>query len=260
MKEFVRLLFSENNSSLQIGLFDVWHFLYLFVILGGAISLSFIFHGKSKEARDKLLKVMAYLTIGFYIADFFIMPLSDSYNGIGIDKLPFHICTLMGVMVPFAQFNKRFAPIKKVIVILSIASSLMWMCYPGSALGGEPPFSYIIFQTFMFHGFLFTWGVLSLTIGEVKLEIGKIWQELCGIIVILLWSGLGNNIYDNQNWFFTKESIFDFLPDNVMPPVVVFCVFGVCLIIYGAYYLVHAVAKHVAATQKHSNTFVFGGK
>ena len=243
MKEFVAKLFSENNSNLQINLFDGWHFLYLFIIFGGTILLTLLFHRKSKETRDKLLRVMAYLTIGIYIADFFIMPLSDSYNGIGIDKLPFHICTLMGVMVPFAQFNEKFAKIKAPIVTLSITSSLMWMCYPGSALGGEPPFSYIIFQTFMFHGFLFCWGALSLTIGNVKLEIGKIWKELCGIIIILLWSGLGNAIYDNQNWFFTKHSIFAFLSDGVMPPVVVICVFGVCLAIYGIYYAISAIIK-----------------
>lgn len=253
MKEFVAKLFSENNSTQQINLFDGWHFLYLFIIFGGTLLLTLLFHGRSDKTREKLLKIMAYLTIGIYVADFFIMPLSDSYNGIGIDKLPFHICTLMGVMVPFAQFNKKFAPVKSAIVTLSITSSLMWMCYPGSALGGQPPFSYIIFQTFMFHGFLFCWGVLNLSLGEVKLEIGKIWKELCGIIIILLWSGLGNNIYDNQNWFFTKESIFDFLPDNVMPPVVVLCVFGVCLAIYGLYYLISAVAEHAKKANIHLN-------
>ena len=63
------------------------------------------------------------------------------------------------------------------------------------------------------------------------------------IIIILLWSGLGNAIYDNQNWFFTKHSIFAFLSDGVMPPVVVICVFGVCLAIYGIYYAISAIIK-----------------
>ena len=244
MKEFFAGLFSEHNSTNKIGLFDEWHFLYLFIIFGGAILLSVIFHDKSDKAKDKLLRIMAVVTIGFYIADFFIMPLSDSYNRISIDKLPFHICTFMSVLVPFAQFNKRFAKIKTPIVTLSIASSLMWMCYPGSALGGQPPFCYIIFQTFMFHGFLFTWGVLNLSLGEVKLNIKKIWMELCGILIILVWSMFGNAIYNDQNWFFTKHSIFEFIPDDIMPPVVVFCVFGTCIVIYGAYYAICAIARH----------------
>ena len=170
------------------------------------------------------------------------MPLSDSYSGISIDKLPFHICTFMGVLVPFAQFNKAFAKIKAPIVTLSIAATLMWMCYPGSALGGQPPFCYLIFQTFMYHGLLFNWGVLNLSLGVVKLDIKKIWMEFCGILIILVWSMFGNAIYNDQNWFFTKHSIFEFIPDEIMPPVVVFCVFGTCLVVYGAYYLISAIA------------------
>lgn len=41
-----------------------------------------------------------------------LMPLSDTYNGISVYKLPFNICIIMAVFVPFAQFNKRFASIK----------------------------------------------------------------------------------------------------------------------------------------------------
>lgn len=251
MKEFFAELFSEHNSTNKIGLFDEWHFLYLFIIFGSVILLSIIFRSKDENAKTKLLKIMAGLTIGLYIADFFIMPLSDSYNGISIDKLPFHICTFMSVLVPFAQYNPKFARIKPAIVSLSIAASLMWMCYPGSALGGQPPFCYIIFQTFMFHGFLFTWGVLNLSLGAVRLDFRKIWMEFCGILIILVWSMFGNAIYNDQNWFFTKYSIFEFIPDNIMPPVVIFCVFGTCIVVYGAYYALCALAKHHREVGEH---------
>ena len=241
MKAFVSWLFSQNNSDLTIGLFDIWHFLYLFVIFGGTALLSVLVKDKAKQ--EKTLRLFAYLTIGIYIADFFIMPLSDSYNGIGIDKLPYHVCTFMSVLAAFAQFNPRFKPMKSAIVSLSVTSALMWMCYPGSALGGQPPFCYIIFQTFMFHGLLFCWGVLNLSYGEVKLEFKKIWKEFCIIMVILVWAAFGNAVYENQNWFFIKESIFAFLPNNVLVPVVVFCVFGSCVVVYGAYYGIRAIAK-----------------
>ena len=243
MKDFVTYLFSENNSELAIGLFDVWHFLYLFVIFGGSVLLALLFKSKSDSSKQKLLRAMAYVVIGFYIADFFIMPLSDSYNGISYDKLPFHICTLTGVFVPFAQFNEKFKRIKTVVVSFAIASSLMWMCYPGSALGGQPPFSYVIFQTFMYHGVLFCWGFLNLALGVVELDIRKIWKELCAILVIMAWAAFGNAIYDNENWFFINESIFPFLTDEIMPPVVVFCVFGTCFVVYMAYYAIRAIIK-----------------
>ena len=247
MKEFFAWLFSQNNSSLSIGLFDIWHFTYLFVVLGGTAALSFIFNKRSEEAKDRVIRLFAYLTIGLYVADFFIMPLSDSYNGISTYKLPFNICTIMAVLVPFVQFNKRFERIKTVVVTLSVTSSLMWMCYPGSALGGQPPFCYVVFQTFMYHGFLFCWGVLNLSLGRVTLKLKNIWNELCGILMILVWAAFGNTVYGGgQNWFFIESSIFPFLTDEIMPPVVVFCVFGSCFVVYCAYYAIRGIARRVA--------------
>lgn len=74
MKEFFAWLFSEHNSSLKIGLFDGWHFLYLFIVFGGTLALSLI--GQKRPERQVLLsKIMAYLTVGLYVIDFFIMPL-----------------------------------------------------------------------------------------------------------------------------------------------------------------------------------------
>ena len=244
LREIVTYLFSQNHSKYRIDLFDPWHFLYLFIVFGGAILLALLWRNKSEESKDKLIRLMAVMTIGLYIVDFFCMPLSDSYNGISQDKLPFHICTLMGVCVPFVQFNKKLAPIKDVIVSLSVTSSVMWMCYPGSALGGQPPFCYQTFQTFMFHGVLYTWGFLNLALGAVTLEFRRIWRDFVGVLVILVWAAFGNAIYPNeQNWFFIHSSIFDFLPDDVMPPVVVFCVCGSCFLVHCIYYAVRAVIR-----------------
>ena len=247
MKDFFAWLFSEKTSSLKIGLFDQWHFLYLFIIFGGTLLLALLFRNKDEFKKEKVLRLFAYLTFGLYVADFFIMPLSDSYSGISVYKLPFNICTMMAVFVPFVQFNKRFKPIKSVVVVLSVASSLMWMCYPGSALGGQPPFCYLIFQTCVYHGLLFCWAALNLAYGEVKLDIRKIWKDFIGILVILVWAAFGNTVYDgNHNWFFIEKSIFPFLKDEIMPFAVVGAVFAVCLVIYGIYYALGALTKKKA--------------
>lgn len=242
MKAFFAWLFSENNSALNIHLFDAWHFLYLSIIFGGTALLAALV--KEEKNRNRVLRTMAYLTVGLYLVDFLIMPLSDSYNGISAYKLPFNICTILAVLVPFVQFNPKFSRIKGPVVTLSIAAPLMWMCYPGTALGGQPPFCYIIFQTFMYHGFLFCWGVLNIAYGEVKPKIRKIWQEFCGILMILVWAHFGNTVYDRgYNWFFIETSIFSFLPDRIMPLAVVGSVFGVCLVIYGLYYLIRRIIR-----------------
>ena len=243
MKDFFAWLFSQNNSDLQITLFDLWHFTYLFITVGMAIFFPLFFKNRSERAKDTVIKVFAYLVIGFYVADFFIMPLSDSYSGISTYKLPFNICTLMAVLVPFVEFNKKFAPIKDVVITLSITSSLMWMCYPGTALGGQPPFSYVIVQTFMYHAFLFCWGVFNLSFGRVTLSFKRIWHEAVAILIILCWAAFGNTVYGGgMNWFFIESSIFPFLPDEVMPVVVVFCVFGSCFLVYCGYYAIRAIS------------------
>ncbi len=243
MKAFFAWLFSEHNSSLAIDLFDKWHFLYLFITFGGTLALALLGR-KSPQKQKRLQRLMAYLTVGLYVADFFIMPLSDSYDGISAYKLPFNICTIMAIFVPFVQFNPKLAKLRQPVVTLSIASSLMWMCYPGSALGGQPPFCYLIFQTFMYHAFLFCWGVLNLAYGDVQYDIRKIWKEFVGILLILVWASFGNAVYDRgYNWFFIQESIFPFLPDKIMPLMVVLSVFGVCLVIYGIYFALKATKK-----------------
>ena len=236
MKDIVAMLFSEYPSNSQITPFNTWHFVYLFVILGGTLLLSLLFQNKTAEKKEKLIRLFAYLTICTYVADFFIMPLSESYGSISEDKLPFHICTLMGVLTPFVQFNSKWKAFKVPVITLAITSSLMWMCYPGSALGGEPPFCYRIFQTFIFHGFLFTWGVLNLSLGAEKLDIRKVWKEFIGIMLIFVWASFGNTVYDGHNWFFLKDVLFPFIPKELMPIAVVVSVFAVCLAIYGIYY------------------------
>ena len=243
MKEFFAWLFSQNNSNLQIGLFDGWHFLYLFITFGGTLALSLI-GLKHPKYQNRLQRIMAYLTIGLYIIDFFIMPLSDSYDGISAYKLPFNICTIMAVFAPFVQFNPKFAKLRQPVVTLSIAASVMWMCYPGTALGGQPPFCYVIFQTFMYHAFLFCWGVLNLVYGDVVYDIRKIWKEFVGILLILVWASFGNAVYDRgYNWFFIETSIFPFLSDEIMPVMVVLSVFSVSLVIYGIYFAIKRYAK-----------------
>ncbi len=257
MKEFVAWLLSENNSELSIELFSIWHFIYWIVIFGTGIFLSFFMQNKSEKAKKRTIEIFVCLTVGLYIADFFLMPLSDSYGGISYDKLPFHVCTLMGVLAPIVQYNKGLAWLKKTIVVLATASSLMWMAYPGSALGGQPPFCFRTIQTFMFHGTLFNWGLLSLTLGHVKLDLKKIWQELCAIIVMMAWATLGNTLYDNSNWLFIRTSIFPFLSDEMMPPVVLFCILGTCFLVYCGYYLVGAIVKmEQKAHQKKNETCV----
>ena len=241
-----------KSSPISIDVFDGWHFAYILLILGITTLLAVLFSKKSKEAQIQLLNVFAILVIATYILDFFMMPLNE--GEINIDKLPFHICTFMGVCIPFAQFNKKFAPIKDTIVTLSIVASLMYITYPGSALGGITPWSYKVVQTFIFHGFVFTWGVLNLTTGEVSISMNKIYKPAIGIVIIILWAFFGSLVYSpagtKHDWFFVRGTTFPFVPEALMPFAVFASVYAMCIIITLIYLgakkivLAHSVEKN----------------
>ena len=243
LHEFVTHLLRRNNSNLEIEMLNVWHILYLLLIFGGAVLLALAWRNKSAVSQDKLLRTLAYLVIGLYILDFFCMPLSDSYSGIDTDKLPFHFCTFVGVLVPFAQFSPRFASVKKVVAVLAVTSSLMYVCYPSSALGDIPPFCYKVVQTFAFHGCLLIWGVLNLALSKVELRWNTIWHEYAAVLMILMWAAFGNAVYADYNWFFIKESFFDFIPQKLMPAVVIFCVYGSIFVVYCGYFAICALVR-----------------
>lgn len=234
----------------EITLFSIWHIMYIVLIVAGTIGAAFLLKNKSEKTKRIVLNVLAIASIVTYIADFFIMPLARTSGDIDLDKLPFHICTFMGVLIPFAQFYKggakRNNSFGEVVVCLSIVASLMYITYPGSALGDIGTFSYKVVQTFLFHGFVFAWGVLSLTTGTRALKFKNIWKQAVGILIVMLWATLGNVTYADYNWFFIKSSIFPFISDAMMPLAVFASVFAMCAIIYS----IDLIVKKIYARNK----------
>lgn len=125
----------------------------------------------------------------------------------------------------------------------------MYLTYPGSALGGVSPICYRVVQTFLFHGALLGYGVLSVTTKQVELDVKKVWKELVVIVVIACWASIGNALYETSthhyDWFFLTGSTFPFIPKPLMPFAVIIAVFGMVMIIYGLNYLIkHIYSKH----------------
>lgn len=249
MNEFLKKVFQFEGGP-EITLFSGWHFMYIILTIGLPVALAFILKNKSDKAKNLTLSILAIATVSVYIADFFIMPFARTSGEIDLDKLPFHICTFIGVMIPFAQFraqntNRGGQAFREVVTCLAIVSSLMYITYPGSALGEIGTFSYKVVQTFVFHGLVFSWGFLSLTTKSVTLKFKNIWKQAIGILVVMAWATLGNFSYADYNWFFLKESIFPFIPDALMPLAVFASVFAMCAIIYSIDLLTKKVIRKI---------------
>ena len=223
MRETLMWLFKTRLEP-EITLFSGWHFMYIAIILGLTIGVIFILKNKKESTKVLVTKILCYVLIITYVADFFIMPLYGVEMGGYLDKLPFHFCTAVGVMTAFVQFNKHFKWAKEPVAALAIVASLMYITYPGSALGEISTFSYKVIQTFLFHGLLFAWGVLFVATKQTELKWKNIWKPLVLICSIVVWAAFGNAVYADYDWCFITGSTFSFIPSGLMPFVVIACV------------------------------------
>lgn len=160
MREFFVNLFETREEPFDVTLYSVWHILYVVIIFAAIIGMAFYLRKKDASTKERVLNFIAYSLVVVYIGDFFIQPLFRE-GAMNVDKLPFHICTLLCPVIAFTQFNKRFACIKEPVAFLSVISPLMYIVYPGSALGTESPFCYEIIQTFVYHGVLLAYCLIA---------------------------------------------------------------------------------------------------
>ncbi len=256
MYKFCSWLFGDREEPFEIAFLSFFHILYLVIIIGLTIALAF-YLSKHGEKKKGTLRLIAYSLVVVYVADFFIQPFASSDFSMNIDKLPFHICTVLCPIAAFTEFNKRFEKIKEPVAILAVVAPLMYLVYPGSAIGEISPFCYRIIQTFVYHGLLFSWGLNTLASGQFVPNIRNWYKSLIGICLIAAWATLGNLMYNTSylgedggahyDWFFLTGTTFSFVPSYLMPFAVIAAIFGMVMIIYGLYYAyMHLYAKHIA--------------
>ena len=131
-------LFKKRTEPFEIAFLNFFHILYLLIILACAIGLAYYLKSHKEKTRPAL-RALAYATIVLYVSDFFLQPFVSSDFTMNIDKLPFHICTVLCPILAFTEFNPKFAKFKEPVAILSIAAPLMYLVYPGNAIGEISP-------------------------------------------------------------------------------------------------------------------------
>ena len=193
---------SHFNTGISITAFSISHIIYLVLIIGGIVGGYLWLRKKDESCKEKALKILVIAFTISYISDFFMHDFV--YGGLNMDKLPFHICTVLCPIAAFVQFNKKFAKFKEPVVILSILAPMMYLCYPASVGSGEP-WCYQAVQTMFYHSVLMAWGILSVCFGAVKPVFKNIWKTTVLLVIITLWAKLGNSMYEDYNWFFLEE-------------------------------------------------------
>lgn len=237
---------SHFNTGISITAFSIPHIIYLGLIFGTIVALWLFLRRRDDASKEKALRILAYALVISYLSDFFVHDFV--YGEMNIDKLPFHICTVLCPLAAFAQFNRNGNKLLEPVALLSVLAPMMYLCYPASVGDGEP-WCYQAVQTMFYHGALMAWGILTLALGAVKPDIRHCWKSGVLLICITLWAKLGNVLLEH-NWFFLEEDAFyiGLVENGVIPKWLLMVVnpmvfFAAVLLLYGVCYGLQSISK-----------------
>lgn len=255
MYEFLsNFLSDKDNGILTFEAFSLCHILYLLLIFGVIALVLYLFKNKTIESKHKLINFTVILALILYIVDFFLMPFSYGY--IDIDKLPFHICTLMSIMCVLSRHTKVLSKFKTSFTLMGLVGALMYLTYPAGVAEADG-YSYRIVQTVLYHGLMIAQGVFSIAYNDLDLNWKSIKYDLFAILGLTLWAMLGNTLYSGElketcncvegctniitiyehdfNWFFVKHDPLYIIPDDIdiyfAPFIMIAAIFGMCALI-----------------------------
>ena len=105
--DFLRKLLEDHVGGAVFECFNIWHFIYMFLIFGGTILTIVLLKNKPQEIKNKAINLTISIAFGLYMADFFLMPFA--YGEIDLEKLPFHMCTATCVLCFLSRHTKFFS-------------------------------------------------------------------------------------------------------------------------------------------------------
>lgn len=251
MSNLFHNIFGNVPSNHSMHIYGIEHCLFLIFSIIFVVLICVIFYRKSQNTKEKISNILAIILVSLYIFDFFVQPFW--YGGLCIDKLPFHICTLLSILIMFVSFCGKFKKYKSIIVAYSILAAAIFVLAPINYFEHKIAwYSYSIIQPFIYHAILLTWGIFTLITKQVSLKLNEIWQPILGLIPIALWGTMGIVIYDN-NFMFLTTDISAFAPQFLLIPSIAVLA---CLCLLFLYLLVLLIEKiRKVSKVKNSNTF-----
>lgn len=255
MYEFMNDLFKDKDTgTFTFSAFSLCHILYLLLIIGGIILVIYLYRNKSQEAKNKLINITVVSALCLYIADFFLMPFSQ--GKIDIDKLPFHICTLMSIMCVLSRNIKALSKFKTSFTLMGLVGALMYLTYPAGVSEADG-YSYRIVQTVLYHGLMIAQGVFAIAFGDINLSWKTFKYDVIAVLALTVWAMIGNELYSGTlteacncvdgctqtvtvydhsfNWFFVKHDALYIIPDDIdiyfAPFIMIVAITGMCALI-----------------------------
>ena len=235
MYEFISNLLSDKDTgTFKFEAFSPCHFIYLFLIIGAVALVVYLFRNKDQETKNKLINITVISALGLYVADFFLMPFSE--GEINIDKLPFHVCTLMSIMCVLARNTKLFTKFKTAFTLMGMVGAIAYIVYPAGVAVADG-YSYRIVQTVIYHGLMIAQGVFAIAFNDLDLSWKSFKYDIIAVFCLVLWAILGNTLYSGTvkeacgcvegctemitvydhdfNWFFVKHDALYIIDDSI---------------------------------------------
>ena len=250
MHDILQKLLADQTGGVVFKCFDLWHSCFIVFFVVTAILLCLYLKNKSREKQKKIIDTVIGIALGLYIADFFLMPFA--YNAINIDKLPFHVCTMMCVMCFWSRHNAFLGKFRLQFAMLGFLSNLTYLLYPAGMMWlNIHPLSYRVVQTLVFHGVMMNYGLLVLVYESKEFAWKKIYKDFAVVASMTAWARLGNALYNSNekmyNWFFVIQDPFGLFPENIAPYIMPFfniaLFFAVELVVYWAFSKAFALWK-----------------
>lgn len=255
MYQILHNILRDQKGGTIFTCFGPWHVLYMVLIFGVMIGILCVFRKKEIDARRRVIQSAINIAFGLYVADFFLMPFA--YGSIDLEKLPFHMCTLMCVLSFFSTHGILFGSFRREFALLGLVSNLIYVIYPaGVGWYQIHPLSYRVVQTLLFHGAMSAYGIFTLALDDQELQWQDIRKDLVVIVCITLWAMLGNWLYNGSdgviatfNWFFVIRDPFYVLPADIapyiMPVVMIIVIFVADALIYGLYFAIRKLKNSI---------------
>ena len=192
----------ENANALGDGpgLWCPLHITLICVLSCWLIACWFIFK-KYKSFALKFTAVLCWVLLFFRIFRMALLFFSGTQTF--VEMLPWHLCHVMSFVFPLfflTKTKKFFLPVLVVTFFGGILTFLFGDYYYLSTL------SFLHLESLLLHFVMPTVVIACISSGYFKVRVKDFWQAFVGVVMLGLWSMLGNSLIDGANYLYLMEN------------------------------------------------------
>jgi uncharacterized membrane protein YwaF len=179
------------SDGLGAGAFSDWrHYFWMVLVIAICVAGYQLFKRHPQTGKKVILILMVYL---------FTVRLSNQIFRAVIgaevpvwEALPFHMCTVMTFVMPIVVvFNIK--PLKTPIYVLSMMGGIVTIL--NGDYFNDLFLSFAAMEGIVAHSIMVIVPILEIAVGGFRLEWKKVWTVFVGIIVLMLWATLANEVF-----------------------------------------------------------------